>query len=150
MCCSNGLESLLPAYSIIFNSLFMFLFLFFVGFPGGVWGGPTWHRVSLVPDFSAKCATSSCGLFEGGGLFGHACLCCQTSVPHVQPPSLWVNLWAIWGGQLGRACLCRRTSVPHALLRLTAYYAQQRVLCVTRTRVLKAVDENEEIGSNRQ
>ena len=36
------------------------------------------------------------------------------------------------------------------VLRLTAYYAQQRVLCVTRTRVLKAVDEDEEIGNNRQ
>ena len=36
------------------------------------------------------------------------------------------------------------------LLRLTAYYAQQRVLCVTRTRVLKAVDEDKEIGNNRQ
>jgi hypothetical protein len=38
---------------------------------------------------------------------------------------------------------------PH-VLRLTAYYAQQRVLCVTRTRVLKAVDEDKEIGNNRQ
>ena len=36
------------------------------------------------------------------------------------------------------------------VLRLTAYYAQQRVLCVTRTRVLKAVDEDEEVGNNRQ
>ena len=36
------------------------------------------------------------------------------------------------------------------VLRLTAYYAQQRVLCVTRTRVLKAVDEDKEIGNNRQ
>ena len=36
------------------------------------------------------------------------------------------------------------------VLRLTAYYAQQRVLCVTRTRVLKTVDEDEEIGNNRQ
>ena len=36
------------------------------------------------------------------------------------------------------------------MLRLTAYYAQQRVLCVTRTRVLKAVDEDKEIGNNRQ
>ena len=36
------------------------------------------------------------------------------------------------------------------LLRLTAYYAQQRVLCVARTRVLKAVDEDKEIGNNRQ
>ena len=36
------------------------------------------------------------------------------------------------------------------LLRLTAYYAQQRVLCVTRTRVLKAVDKDQEIGNNRQ
>ena len=36
------------------------------------------------------------------------------------------------------------------VLRLTAYFAQQRVLCVTRTRVLKAVDEDEEVGNNRQ
>jgi hypothetical protein len=33
-----------------------------------------------------------CGLFEGGGLFGHACLCHCTLVPHTQPPSLW-NIW---------------------------------------------------------
>ena len=36
------------------------------------------------------------------------------------------------------------------VLRLTAYYVQQRVLYVTRTRVLKAVDEDKEIGNNRQ
>ena len=38
----------------------------------------------------------------------------------------------------------------HTVLRLTSYYAQQRVLCMTRTRVLKAVDEDKEIGNNRQ
>ena len=38
----------------------------------------------------------------------------------------------------------------HHVLRLTAYYAQQRVLCVMRTRILKAVDEDKEIGNNRQ
>ena len=42
------------------------------------------------------------------------------------------------------------TCSDHTVLRLTAYYAQQRVLCVTRTRVLKAVDEDEEIGNNCQ
>ena len=36
------------------------------------------------------------------------------------------------------------------VLRLTAYYAQQRVLCVVRTRVLKAVDEDKEIANNHQ
>ena len=36
------------------------------------------------------------------------------------------------------------------MLRLTAYYAQQQVLCKMRTRVLKAVDEDKEIGNNRQ
>ena len=34
------------------------------------------------------------------------------------------------------------------LLRLTAYYAQQRVLCVTRTRVLKAVDCDCEVNKD--
>jgi hypothetical protein len=43
-----------------------------------------------------------------------------------------------------------RFTVANRLLRLTAYYAQQRVLCVTRTRILKAVDEDKEIGNNRQ
>ena len=77
-----------------------------------------------------------CGLFEGGGLFGHVCLCRCTSVPHVQPPSLWV-IWGggpIWpcmfvplyfgathatsffveylGGQFGHACQWCQTSVP--------------------------------------
>ena len=34
------------------------------------------------------------------------------------------------------------------VLRLTAYYMQQRVLCVTRTRVLKAVDDDDEVEDN--
>ena len=38
----------------------------------------------------------------------------------------------------------------YQLLRLTAYYAQQRVLCKMRTRVLKAVDEDKEVGNNCQ
>ena len=34
------------------------------------------------------------------------------------------------------------------MLRLTAYYAQQRVLYKTRTRVLKAVDDDGEVEGN--
>ena len=37
-----------------------------------------------------------------------------------------------------------------SVLRLTAYNAQQRVLFVMRTRVLKAVDKDKEVGNNRQ
>ena len=47
-------------------------------------------------------------------------------------------------------CVILALTAEHNLLRLTAYYAQQRVLCKTRTRVLKAVDEDKEIGNNRQ
>ena len=34
------------------------------------------------------------------------------------------------------------------MLRLTAYYVQQRVLCKTRTRVLKAVDDDDDVEDN--
>ena len=34
------------------------------------------------------------------------------------------------------------------MLRLTAYYAQQWVLCKTRTRVPKAVDDDDEVEDN--
>ena len=45
--------------------MFFFSWVFRVEYGGGL----TWHHVSLVPDFGAKCATSSCGLFEGGGAY---------------------------------------------------------------------------------
>ena len=56
----------------------------------GIFGGPIWPCVSVVPDFSAMHATSfSMGYL--GGRFGHACLCHQTSVPHMQPLSLFAT-----------------------------------------------------------
>ena len=75
-------------HTVSFLTIYL-CFYFFMGFLGGV-GGPTWPCVSLVPDFGAKCATSSVGYLGGGGQLGNAYLWCWTSVPSAQPP-----LWAI-------------------------------------------------------
>ena len=54
----------------------------------GIFGGPIWPYVSVVPDFGAMHTTSfSVGYL--GGRFGHACLCHQTLVPHMQTLSLF-------------------------------------------------------------
>ena len=54
-----------------------------------------------------------CGLFGEGGLFGHACLCHCTLVPHTQP----LSLWNIWGANLamcvsGARLQCHAHNLP--------------------------------------
>ena len=80
----------------------------------------------------------------------------RVPTPHgITPPSpsiVWLRQRSgLFINTLGTRCIDAPALDPLSLLlRLIAYYAQQRVLCVTRTRVLKAVDKDKEIGNNRQ
>ena len=69
VCCSNNLQSLLPADSIIFDC-FCFFVLFFM-----FSGGPIWPYLFVVPDFGATLVTPSIWVRGGGGgyLAVHIC-----------------------------------------------------------------------------
>ena len=120
------------------------MFFFFVGFPGGVWGGgptwhhvylvpdfgakcatpsvgylgvgPTWHSVSLVPDFGAKCTTSSCGLFEEGGAYLAMHVCAAGLWCHTCNLLLCGLICGLFGGANLAIHVCAARLQCHALM----------------------------------
>ena len=63
MVCSHCCQHTVSFLTVYLCFLFYFSWVFRVEYGGG----PTWPCVSLVPDFGAKCATSSVGYLGGGG-----------------------------------------------------------------------------------
>ena len=132
VCCSNGLQSLLPADSTIFDFSFS-CFVLFLLFSGG----PIWPYMFVVPDFSATLVTPSIWVMgRGGGAYlaihicgaGFQCHTCNPFYVGYRGGAIWpyafvvpdfgatrvaLSIVGCRGGLFGHVCLWCQILVPH-------------------------------------
>ena len=94
MVCSHCCQHTVSFLTVYLCFLFYFSWVFRVEYGGG----PTWHCVSLVPDFGAKCTTSSCGLFEEGGAYLAMHVCAAGLRCHTRNLFLCGLICGLFGG----------------------------------------------------